>query len=33
MFQQVSFFHLHTYIHSICTISILLHPFPTSPPH
>jgi hypothetical protein len=29
-FQQVSFFHLHTCIHSICTIFTLPHPFPTS---
>jgi hypothetical protein len=31
-FQQVSFFHLHTCMHSICTIFTLLHPFPTSSP-
>jgi hypothetical protein len=28
--HQVSFFHLHTCVHSICTIFTLLHPFPTS---
>jgi hypothetical protein len=27
-FQQVSFFHLHTYVHSICTIFILPCPLP-----
>jgi hypothetical protein len=31
-FQQVSFFHLHTWVHSTCTIFTLLHPFPTSSP-
>jgi hypothetical protein len=30
--QQVSFFHLHTCVHSICIIFTLLHPFPTFPP-
>jgi hypothetical protein len=29
-FQQVSLFHLHTCVHTICTIFILLHHFPTS---
>jgi hypothetical protein len=28
-FQQVSFFHLHTCVPSICTIFTLLHCFPT----
>jgi hypothetical protein len=31
-FQQVSFFHLHTCVHSICTIFTFLYPFPTSSP-
>jgi hypothetical protein len=31
-FQQVSFFHLHTCVHNICTIFNLLHLFPTSSP-
>jgi hypothetical protein len=31
-FQQVSFFQLHTYVHSICTICTLPSPFPTSSP-
>jgi hypothetical protein len=30
-FQQVSFFHLHTCVHSICTIFTILHPFPHPP--
>jgi hypothetical protein len=29
-FLQVSFFHLHTCVHSICTVFTLLHIFPTS---
>jgi hypothetical protein len=31
-FPEVSFFHLHTCVHSICTIFTLLHPIPTSSP-
>jgi hypothetical protein len=31
-FQQVSFFHLHTCVHSVCTLFTLLYPFSTSSP-
>jgi hypothetical protein len=31
-FQQISFFRLHTYLYSICTIFTLLHHFSTSSP-
>jgi hypothetical protein len=31
-FQQVSFFHLPSCVHRICTIFTLLHPFPPLPP-
>jgi hypothetical protein len=30
-FQQIPFFHLHTYVHSICTIFTLLHLSPPLP--
>jgi hypothetical protein len=32
-FQQVSLFHFHTYVHSICTMFTLLHPFPPPAPY
>jgi hypothetical protein len=31
-FQQISFFHFHTWVHNISTIYTLLHPFPISSP-